>query len=402
MEAIMQNFFRILLYFGLVVCLFLSPIVAQEFPYFQYNDIVALGRASTATDLADMDKDGDLDWITTIHSSKEAYWFENLGNLQWKRHYMGKAVSYDGGKAWDINGDGWLDYTVGSTVFINPGNPKYHLWTNSHQALVNEHSHDHVPADINGDGKLDLVTTSDVEGINWFEVPENPLDPWKKHNIIPSFENYTTHGALAPAGVADIDGDGDNDVAGIDSWWENTEGTGLSWERHQNIQFGQAGPWGYSSRTWCTDLDGDGDVDVVMSEADVKDGRLAWFENINGQGTWKRHLLKDKGERYDLHTLGVADFDNDGDLDIMVGATNLGVKPFRTLIFENQAGKGQNPKASQWKEHVIYSGFESHEGVVGDIDNDGDLDIVSKEYDEQPNKHYVLKNMLMESKPSGR
>jgi hypothetical protein len=388
------------LFLGVLILLFSvnGTALGQEVPQFSYERLdVIEGTGSTATDLVDLDNDGDLDYLTSNKSTNESFWFENRGEDGWARHFVGKSSVYDGGIAWDVNGDGWLDYTVGSTVLINPGNPKYHHWTILDDVLDNERSHDHVPADIDGDGSPELVTVSDSEGINWFDVPDDPTERWPKHQVVPSTEAFETHGGVAPNGVGDVDGDGDNDIVAINSWWENVDGSGTSWERHQNLDFGQAGNWGYAVRTWLEDFDGDGDLDVVMSECDVEDGRVALFLNEDGEGgRWDRHVLKEQGGQHDFHTLAVGDVDADGDLDVIVGGANLGAAPYETLVFENLSGAEGNGVPDQWKEHVICVGHENHEGVIGDIDGDGDLDMMAKEFDHFPNRHYILRNLSVE------
>ncbi len=66
--------------------------------------------------------------------------------------------------------------------------------------------------------------------------------------------------------------------------------------------------------------------------------------------------------------------DRDGDLDVIVGEHNYrDPATARLLVFENLDGQG-----SRWREHVLHTGDEHHDGaVVVDIDNDGDLDIIS-------------------------
>ena len=59
---------------------------------------------------------------------------------------------------------------------------------------------------------------------------------------------------------------------------------------------------------------------------------------------------------------------------IVVGEqTGQGSEAAKLYIFENQDGRG-----GQWRKHVVHTGDEHHHGsVVIDIDNDGDLDLIS-------------------------
>jgi hypothetical protein len=93
----------------------------------------------------------------------------------------------------------------------------------------------------------------------------------------------------------------------------------------------------------------------------------------------------------DYHSLAVADFDNDGDLDVFSGGGPLTKSPpHKWFIWENLDGKGR-----KWKEHLILSGKRCHEAKAADVDGDGDIDICSKPWN--GNEHVYLRNMLKES-----
>jgi hypothetical protein len=127
------------------------------------------------------------------------------------------------------------------------------------------------------------------------------------------------------------------------------------------------------------DLDGDGDNDLVMTENEIKGGRVGWLENLDGKGgAWKLHELPqgDPAKRGAYHSLIVADLDNDGDADIfsceMEGIP--GDLPPRWFLWENADGQGQ-----RFVEHVILDArLGGHLAVAADVDGDGDLDIISK------------------------
>jgi hypothetical protein len=66
------------------------------------------------------------------------------------------------------------------------------------------------------------------------------------------------------------------------------------------------------------DLDGDGDQDVVATGWSPA-GSIAWFENTGDPKVgWQKHVIKPRWSN--AVTVIVADFDNDGRLDIVASA----------------------------------------------------------------------------------
>lgn len=194
------------------------------------------------------------------------------------------------------------------------------------------------------------------------------------------------HGGVA---IGDLDGDGDSDLSRVDRWFENVDGKGTSWEEHRAFEFGKVGPWGLQTRPRIVDIDRDGDQDLVQAEGDVLNGRVAWFENVGGRGRqWEKHLIKSPGHDQDFHSLCVADFDGDGDLDVFSGGGPLTRGEFKWFLWENQEAA-----RNQWKEHLIMTGHPTHESRCGDVDGDGDIDIVTKPWN--GDRHLFVENRLV-------
>jgi hypothetical protein len=361
---------------------------SAEFPKFEYHEIARIGNHMGQTSLVDVDKDGKLDWVVGC-SHGDVWWFQYRSPDQWIRHTIGANAGTEvGGTAFDVDGDGWVDQVSGSTWFRNPGRPNGKEWAkNSNGAISN--SHDVVAADIDGDGKLDVVMMQDTKGLFWYKIPGDPTRPWESHAIGPA-----VHAGIAPRGVGDIDGDGNLDIVCSTGWYENVDGKGREWKWHGNIDGGHGGRFKDATRVWVVDLDKDGHNDVVMTDCDTEIGprRVHWFRNTDGKGgQWEHHVIATgKG---DLHTLAVGDFNNDGRLDVFSGEGPLGGSgpggKRRWFIWENLDGRG-----TSWKEHMILEGPECHEGVAGDVDGDGDLDICSKAWN--GNLHVYLRNMLVQ------
>jgi len=364
------------------------------FPAFQEHLIDNIGRELGQTALADVDNDGDLDWISgqSDRTGSDIWWWEYQAPDRWVRHEVGKGNTDVGGAVYDVNGDGWIDILSGSRLLINPGTPRTAAFVAYDVGTI--YSHDTEFADINGDGRIDALANSDKAGLYWYEIPADPRSRWTPHLIVSS-SDHEIHGGVSPRAVGDIDGDGDADVVTAQAWYENAGRAGLEWRAHRNIDLGERHQYGIAVRTWVGDLDGDADNDVVQSEADNPDGRVAWFEN-DGRGNWTRHLIKDKGDRQDFHALAVADFDGDGDLDVFAGGGPLSAKGEQTsYIFENTAGAKGRPTPDRWVAHVV-SRKPVHEVEAADVDRDGDVDLVAKPWTEG-NEHFYLRNLTVES-----
>jgi hypothetical protein len=279
-------------------------------------------------------------------------------------------------------------------LLINSGRPRTQPFTAYDIGAV--YSHDSVFAHINSDDRMDAVANSDRAGLFWYEIPADPTQKWRSHTIATAAQ-HKIHGGVSPNAVGDIDGDGDNDVVTGQAWYENVDGEGQDWKQHQNIDLGEHHKYGLAMKTWVVDMDSDGDIDVVQAEADNPDGRVAWFEN-DGQGNWRRHMIKQKGQQQDFHSLVVADFDLDGDWDVFSGGGPLSApNSHRCFIWENRAGPAAVPTEDKWKEHVV-ARKPCHEAAAGDVDGDGDIDICTKPWS-TGDEHVYLRNMAVESRP---
>jgi uncharacterized protein (DUF2141 family) len=240
--------------------------------------------------------------------------------------------------------------------------------------------HDIVAADIDGDGKPEIITMSDQNDLRWYKISEDPTNYWEFQVIGPG-----VHAGIA---VADLDGDGDLDIVRTNVWFENVKGDGTRW---QVRPIGQNSPppsdfqpYFAFDATICVvcDMNRNGKQDIVFVDGEIPGGKVWWMENADGTGReWRRHEIYTwdparEPRRGAYHSLCVGDLDGDGDLDVfsceMEGVP--GESAPRYYIWENVDGSGV-----QWQEHVILDvNLGGHAAVMGDVTGNGLPDIIAK------------------------
>ncbi|MCL7412872.1 MAG: VCBS repeat-containing protein [ANME-2 cluster archaeon] len=314
---------------------------------------------------ADMDNDGYKDIITG------GWWYQNPGNQEtnWTRYTIGHALN-NMATVYDFDGDGDIDVlgTQGkgsetNAIFVwgrNDGSGNFTILNNIEPG-DGDFLQGVAVGNFQNGGPVEIALSWHDEGksIQMLTLPPDPShDMW-------SLRQISTISQAEALSQGDIDKDGNIDLLLGTKWLKNDGG---SWTPY-TIDTGIGSP----DRNKLADINGDSRLDAVVGfEAVSKPGKLVWYENSEKvTSMWTEHSIADV---VGPMSLDVADMDNDGDLDIVVGEHNLKNPHDATLyLFENSDGQG-----IAWKEHIIYTGDEHHDGAqIVDIDNDGDLDIIS-------------------------
>lgn len=346
--------------------------------------------------LADLDGDGDKDITISRRSNNTVYWYEFEGANDWIQHEIGKC---DGGQlgalSLDVNQDGFPDLVMGRFWYRNPGNLDEHPnreWERfRYNGGLPEENHDIGAADFDGDGKKEVVCYSQDAGNGTLRIYQtDDGSNWSFSDVSTSVNETVkdrdekgVHGGFAPAGLGDLDADGDPDIVMPPGWYENPGESGDEWKLHRwNFTVGvYPNAYGTSMRSWVTDIDSDGDNDVVYADCDVQNSNL-WLV-LNQEGSFVRKKLAAPGKRTgSYHSLAVADFNQDGLKDIFTAEQedkNHLMKPEgleeRGLLYIQQKSAG----SPEFKLQVVHQDNPGwHDTCAGDVDGDGDIDLATK------------------------
>ena len=329
--------------------------------------------------VVDIDEDEDLDIVVASRAGLD--WFENtsgVGAFGAARSILSGHDQVRSAVAMDVDSDGdldlgfagprramvhlaWLENLDGRGSFGPPqaigANPIFGWWTG-------------LAGDLDGDGDADIVNASEhLGGIAWHE----------------NLGHGTFGGRVEISGLGesarrlrlvDLDHDGDLDLVTVTAmpdhpavaWYENTDGRG----RFGPIQVieGEAGELSFGEHLEIADLDGDGDLDVVVGRNPSQQGRIVWYENTDGVGTFGPAKDITSLSEY-LEAFEISDINGDGRVDVAYASFDFGDRVGEINWLENLPGN-----SPAWRLQTL----KSDEGgwlTLVDLDDDGDADLIS-------------------------
>ena len=269
--------------------------------------------------LGDIDSDGDLDIAVavdrqTFSTNGKLFWYQNPGGSNasnpslWHEYLMDETQGCGAdAQIGDIDQDGYLDIVYAG----NAGSPANLFVYFAPQDPTNVGGWNRVPltgttyhvrlVDFDGDGDLDIIRASALGSlVSWLENPF-PLDPrapanWHEYII----ENNATINIANQVNVADIDGDGDLDIA-MDADPSGTTGT-FKWYRRPDdpkdvaayeiyVVDNNSSYTAYSHDSNLADIDGDGDPDMVGVGPNAQGGTVMWYVNTRTTGLTTRWVF---------------------------------------------------------------------------------------------------------------
>ena len=244
---------------------------------------------------------------------------------------------------------------------LNTSTDKQQWWENDGSGVFSAHtivdpftfSNIYPPVDLDSDNNLDLIT---YDYSDWVVFWTND----GSGNFTPTNQFQYASTLVSKVSAADFDGDNDLDLCAGDFsdnvlYFENLD---PGWTTHVVAKYDDP------MEVLPYDMDNDGDQDLLVVSNDDYD--VGWFENngiITSTINWSYNSIDTWN--YKVSTAKAADFDGDGDLDVIASGSV-------TEIYENQDGVFV----------PVYSNGDLEIGTHSypvDVDGDGDLDLVGNE-----------------------
>ncbi|MBK8881628.1 MAG: VCBS repeat-containing protein [Bacteroidales bacterium] len=275
----------------------------------------------------------------------------------------------------DLNIDGYKDIISGRYFYLNPGGDMEEPWVRSDLGMNVD---GYLFVDIDGDEFADVIAEA-LPDVYWFEADNWKGSSWtcRKIGEIPRTDHVNGQGGLHSQIIS-----GNNEEIIL-----ATEGGIYAAEipDHPEVKsdwkFIRIIRTGSSEGIGAGDIDGDGDIDLAAGDMFIEDKdvsrQLFWHENPGSLNKeWVKHHTGTAVNAIDR--IEIADFNGDGKADIAVSEEMWpGFEPLANLLIFTNPGKDYNAK---WDRGILFTGYSINNLDAGDIDRDGDTDLITCEH----------------------
>lgn len=350
-------------------------------------------RGPSAVAAGDLDGDGFPDILAMGESSTKVEWFEagRGSSRQWVRHVLPAAPTerpfLGSAKIGDVDADGDNDIVASMDNHSNAEKSAYLYWwenpggdppsdaawlIHSIQGPLDvHHINDMELGDLDSDGRLDVVVRS-LDG-NTLHLFFQDASGWTWRTIDARPFGKQGEGFA----VGQLDGARGPDIA-ICGYWLESPVDPRNDEFSTHTVDAEYGVVNANVKQAIGDIDGDGRMDILISPAEGGRGGgnhvLAWYRgpaSVLDAESWERTDIR--SNLNGAHTAQLGDVDNDGDLDVLSGIAWDKWEQSRSITLYYNDGAGNFPTSQ------IVSNTEGlYTGVLVDLGSDGDLDIVGQ------------------------
>jgi len=225
-------------------------------------------------------------------------------------------------------------------------------------------------ADVDGDGNQDLLIT----GPDASDAPTATLYLGDGQGGFSEANANLSGVENSSASIADVDGDGNQDL--LITGWDGSNPTATLYLGDGQGGFAEAGAGLSGIRSGSTsiaDIDGDGNKDLLIAGSDASDAPTATLYLGDGQGGFSEANANLSGTK-DSSTL-IADVDGDGNLDLLITGEDANFNPTATLYLGYGQGGFTEANAGLTGVHFGSS------AAIADVDGDGNKDLLITGFD---------------------
>ena len=305
---------------------------------------------------------------TVLVADEKAAWNEfrgKQGPLGWRVHVIHpdpKDDGPDGINLHDWDGDGNLDVFANaeegeySRLYFNPGQREVREIWSEYIEFQHDQCEDSGIGDLDNDGDIDYVANGGRVYFNPGASQVRDKEAWDTMLLF-------RHERRVPT-VFDVDGDGLNDlIVGAQEWYKQPTDHKHNADAWKKFQIGR-NRW--PMNCIMTDVDGDGDSDMVVPDRGIE---ICWYDNPGLENETKQWTRKTIHKHTEPMFMLVADVNGDSRDDFVITGGSKGKHAKQLLILLRTNDKGD----PEFDEVVLDqpSGLFPKGVAFADFDGDG-------------------------------